>query len=101
MIAPGAKGIDEGVELEIGPPDERVTALVAATVRSSASSSWIPGTTRILLEDANESGLDSGGGCRLFDHHDSHRAGRASAQPGGNGGRSSRRQVRALSRKPD
>lgn len=46
MMAPGAKGIDEGVEFELKPPDdagERVAALVAAMVRSSASS-WIPGT---------------------------------------------------------
>lgn len=45
MMAPGAKGLDEGVELELKPDDagERVAALVAAMVRSSASS-WIPGT---------------------------------------------------------
>jgi hypothetical protein len=46
MTAPGAKGIEEGVELELRlsvEPGERVAALVAVIVRSSASS-WIPGT---------------------------------------------------------
>jgi hypothetical protein len=41
MMAPGAKGIEEGVELELRLPDEpgeRVAALVAAIVKSSASS---------------------------------------------------------------
>jgi hypothetical protein len=37
MMAPGANGIDGGVELELGV-DERVAALVAAIVRSSLSS---------------------------------------------------------------
>jgi hypothetical protein len=45
MIAPGANGIDDGVGLELGLDEagERVAALVAALVRSSASS-WMPGT---------------------------------------------------------
>src|SRR5437879_1986296 len=44
MMAPRAKGIEEGVELRLpDEPGERVAALVAAMVRSSASS-WIPGT---------------------------------------------------------
>src|SRR5262250_2924183 len=98
MMAPGAKGIEDGVELR--PPGNRVTARVAAIVRSSASSSWIPDTSRILLEDPNEAGFDSGGRGRLSNHNCSHRTRWATAEPRRERGGANRWQVRAWTREP-